>query len=191
MGVIRILKESVDAHLRLSKTDKLEQVAKLRSEIEKAKSRIANARRLMLDKEIDAKEYREIKNEYEAEIIKFEREIEKIGTLDSGLKEQIEFCCELLENLPKYFMEADLTAKQQILGSILAEKLVFEEKSYRTIKLRGIVSLICRPSKDFKERRNKESSENMELSNLVPGTGFEPAHLSMLTDKILRYFGGR
>ncbi len=173
MGVIRSLKESVEIHLRLSKTDKLEQIAKLRSEIEKAKGRITNARKLMLDKEIDANEYREIKDEYEGEIIKYESEIEKISTLDSDLKEQISFCCDLLENLPKYFVDADLIAKQQILGSILAEKLIFEGKTYRTIKLRGIVSLICRPSKNYKSPGNKKSSENSELSNVVPGTGFE------------------
>jgi hypothetical protein len=33
---------------------------------------------------------------------------------------------------------------------IFSEKLVLEEKAYRTIKLRGIVSFICRPGKAFK-----------------------------------------
>ena len=150
IGVIRTLRESITTHLKLSKTDKLEKVANLRSEIEKAKSRIANARKLMLDKEIDANEYREIKEEYENEILKIEREIEKISKLDSNLTEQIVFCCDLVQNLPKYYINADLIAKQQILGSILAEKLVFDEKTYRTIKLKGIVSLICRPGKDYK-----------------------------------------
>jgi hypothetical protein len=125
----------------------------------------------MLDKEIDANEYREIKEEYEGEIGKLEREIEKMSTLDSDLKDQIMFCCDFLEKLPKYFTDGDLTAKQQILGSILAEKLVFDENKYRTIKLKSIVSLICRPGKDFKGSRNKKSSENSELSNVVPGTG--------------------
>jgi site-specific DNA recombinase len=178
VGVIRCLKESVEAHLRLSKRNKLEKIARLRSDVDKAKGRITTARRLMLDKEIDSNEYREIKEEYEGEIVKLEREIEKISTMDSELKEHISFCCELLENLPKYFVEADLTAKQQILGSILKEKLVFEKNCYRTIKFREIVSLICRPGKDFKGKANKKSSENSELSNLVPRTGFEPAHLA-------------
>jgi site-specific DNA recombinase len=177
-GVIRILKESLEAHLRLSKSDKVQQKEKLGQEIEKAKGRITSARRLMLDKEIDATEYKEIKAEYEGETEKLERKIEELTTLDSDLKEQISFCCELLQNLPKYYVAADLTAKQQILGSILSEKLVFSASSYRTIKCRAIVSLICRPSKDYKGTENKESSENSELSNLVPGTGFEPAHLA-------------
>ena len=85
-----------------------------------------------------------------------EREIEKISTLDSDLKEQIIFCCDLLQNLPKYFMAADLIAKQQILGSILAEKMVFQENSDRTIKFRSIISLVCRPRKDYKEKEIKK-----------------------------------
>lgn len=176
LGVVRSLKESIDAHLRLSKTDKLEQTVKLRLEIEKSKSRITNARRLMLDKEIDASEYREIKDEYEGETLKLERKIEEISSLDSDLKEQISFCCDLLQNLPKYFVAADLQAKQQILGSILSEKLVFGENSYRTIKLRKVISLICRPVNNYRGNENKESSENSELSNVVPRTGIEPAH---------------
>lgn len=174
-AVIRILKESLDVHLRLSKSDKLQQKARLGEEIEKAKARITNARRLMLDKEIDAAEYKEIKTEYEGEIKKLERKIEEITTLDSDLKEHISFCCELLQNLPKYFSAADLTAKQQILGSILSEKLVFSDNQYRTIKFRNVISLISRRGKDSKGGVKKESSENSELSNVVPRTGFEPA----------------
>jgi site-specific DNA recombinase len=175
-AVIRILKESLDAYLRLSKSDKVQQKEKLGQEIEKAKGRVTHARRLMLDKDIDATEYKEIKSEYEGEIEKLERKIDELSTLDSDLKEQISFCCDLLQNLPKYFVAADLIAKQQILGSIFSEKLVFGETSYRTIKFRNIVSLICRPSKDYKGRGNKKSSENSELSTLVPRTGIEPAH---------------
>jgi hypothetical protein len=40
-GVIRILKESLDVHLRLSKSDKVQQKTRLGEEIEKAKARIA------------------------------------------------------------------------------------------------------------------------------------------------------
>ena len=175
MGVVRSFREGLENYLKLSETNKTDQKEKLLVEIEKSKSRITNARRLMLDKEIDASEYREIKNEYEEEIGKLERKIEEISTMDSDLLEQVNFCCDLVTNLPKYFMEADLQAKQQILGSILAEKLVFDDNSYRTIPYRKVIERICRPGKGFSGPENKESSENSELSNVVPGTGIEPA----------------
>ena len=128
----------------------------------------------MLDKEIEPGEYREMKNEQEEEIAKLERKLVELETMDSDLSDQIHFCCDFLENLPKYYQEADLKAKQQILGSILAEKLAFEENSYRTIKFREIVSLICRPRNRFRNGRKEESFENSKLSNVVRCTGFEP-----------------
>ncbi len=45
----------------------------------------------MLDKEIDANEYWEIKEDYEGEIVKQERKIEKMSTLDSDCKEKLVF----------------------------------------------------------------------------------------------------
>jgi site-specific DNA recombinase len=174
-AVIRSLRESLENHLRLSKVEKSTQKEKIKGEIAKAQSRIANARSLMLDKEIEPGEYREIKNEQEEEIAKLERKLVELETTDSDLGDQIRFCCDFLENLPKYYQEADLKAKQQILGSILAEKLVFEENSYRTIKFREIVSLICRHSKPSRRDRKQESFEKSKLSNVVPKTGIEPA----------------
>ena len=79
------------------------------------------------DKEIPPAEYKEIKLEYEGETTKLEQKIDEGTTLDPDLKEHISFCCELVENLPNYYVAADLTVKQQILGSILSEKLVFSE----------------------------------------------------------------
>jgi site-specific DNA recombinase len=175
MGVVRSFREGLENYLKLSETNKIAQKEKLVVEIEKAKSRIANARRLMLDKEIDASEYKEIKNEYEEEIGKLEREMEGLSTMDSDLLEQVNFCCDLVTNLPKYFTRADLQAKQQILGSILAEKLVFDDNSYRTIPYRKVIDRICRPGKGLGSSKNEESSENSELSNVVPGTRFELA----------------
>ena len=64
------------------------------------------------------------------------------------------------------------------LKCLIRLQSVFGENSYRTIKFRNIVSLICRPGKDYKGKIKKESSENSEPSTLVPGTGFEPAYLT-------------
>ena len=77
--------------------------------------------------------------------------------------------------LPKYYDSADLIAKQKIIDSIFSEKLVFENNSFRTTKLNTAVELICRTGMSFKGSKKGESSENSELSNLVPKTGFEPA----------------
>jgi hypothetical protein len=53
----------------------------------------------------------------------------------------------------------------------LPEKLVFEDNSYRTIPYRKVIERICRPGKGLRGPENKESPENSELFNVVPGTG--------------------
>lgn len=99
---------------------------------------------------------RESGPECDGGIAKLERKIEELTSLDSGRKEHIAFCYDLLQNVPKYFVAADLPARQQIRGSILSEKLVFGETSYRTTKFRNIVSLLCRPGKDCREGKKKD-----------------------------------
>jgi hypothetical protein len=120
---------------------------------------------------IEPGKYREIKNEQEEEIAKPERKLVELETMDSDLSDQIRFCFDFLETLPKYYQEADLKAKQHILGSILSEKLVFEENSYRTIKFKAIISLVCRPGKAFTRGKKEESSDKSKLSNVVPHVG--------------------
>ncbi len=45
----------------------------------------------MLDNRIDANEYGEIKEDFEGEIVKLERKIDKMSTLDSDCKEKLVF----------------------------------------------------------------------------------------------------
>ena len=129
----------------------------------------------MLDIEIDATEYKEIKTEYEAEIEKLERKIDELTMLDSHLKEHISFAVNCL-GISEIFYCSGPYGQTTNFGFNTFRKTRFSESSYRTIKFRNIVSLICRPSKDYKRGRKKKSSENSELSNLVPRTGIEPAH---------------
>jgi hypothetical protein len=89
---------------------------------------------------------------------------------------QILFSVNFLAKLSVYYDTADLIGKQQIIGSIFLEKMVFENNSFRTTKVNEVVELICRTSKHFKGNTTKESFENPKLSNVVPGTGIEPAH---------------
>jgi hypothetical protein len=75
----------------------------------------------MLDKEIEPEESG---NQKEEEIASGNR---NLLTRDRGFRPQTNtFCCDFLEPA-QYCQEADLKAKQQILGSILSEKLVFDE----------------------------------------------------------------
>lgn len=58
---------------------------------------------------------------------------------------------------------------------MLLDKFVFEKKNIEAQNLETLF-FYCGRGKGYNGKENKKSSGNSELSNLVPGTGFEPAH---------------
>ena len=83
---------------------------------------------------------------------------------------------EIVQNLPKYFTSTDLKAKQQLIGSICPEKLIFENKSYRTKRVNEVFVLIYSADKGYRGSKKELAPVFGSQSNQVPGTGIEPAH---------------
>lgn len=57
---------------------------------------------------------------------------------------------EIIRNAHKYYKSKDTVAKQRILSSVYAEKLVFDKTGYRTPKPNDAIRLLHRYSKDSK-----------------------------------------
>ena len=70
--------------------------------------------------------------------------------------------------------KATTEIKRKIIGSIFSEKLVFEDKKYRTAKLNDAISLIFSNSKEVQGMENKKGESISKLSYSVAGTGLEP-----------------
>ena len=129
---------------------------------------------MMVDGEITAADYREIKGRYEPEIRQLQQALEGISQLAQKLNSHITAAIDLLRNLRLYYIAAALPVKQKLIGSMFPEKLVFEKKNYRTIKLHPTVALICRPGAGFEEKRKGLTSKNRSQPYPVSPIGFEP-----------------
>ncbi len=168
-----ILKQEMKADSKTNKTE----VLRLNSEIEKHQLRLKNARTLMLDGDFSALEYREMKAEIEEQIKRLELQRAKFSSDDENLTEQIDFCVALLSNIEYCYDVADIETKQQIIGSIFPEKLVFDNKKCRTAKLEDSVELLCLNSKGFKGSKKEKHPIYEMLSVDVHMKGLEPPPL--------------
>ena len=54
----------------------------------------------------------------------------------------MEYGFSLIQHLDKYYDTADLAVKQKMIGSIFPEKLVFEDKTYRTANPNALLFII-------------------------------------------------
>lgn len=141
------------------------------AEIEKHQQRIANAQDLMTDGELSAADYKEIKARNEPQIAKLEREKKGIAQVDANLLQYVTETAELLRNLPKYYQAATLPIKQNLIGSICVQKLVYENGDYRTIEFNDIIQGICRLGEHFDSPKKGQASISGSLSEEVTRIG--------------------
>ena len=164
--------------LKQSNVSGKSELEKLYKEIAKQKQRIKNAKDLMLDGEISANEYKEMKAEIEETLNRLSVDE---ANLKGGLENhdtKIDSCLELLLSLDKYYVARNTITKQRIVGSIFPEKLFFEEKKYRTPKMNEAAELICRKGKSFGGGNKKKQPISELLSLGVRMKGLEPPRLA-------------
>jgi site-specific DNA recombinase len=171
---ILLFEEIVKDYTKQSGKDKSKVIRDLQTEIEKNRQRISNAQQLMLDGELPAADYREIKNRYDPEIQKLVNKQLSLAQLDDNLAGFISPVIDLLRNLPEYYLNATLNTKQKIIGSIFPEKMIFENKTYRTTTLNEVIALICRTGKGSGGNKKGQAFISENLSKEVIPLGLEP-----------------
>jgi site-specific DNA recombinase len=129
-------------------------------------NRITKARELLLADAITAEEYREIKTEAENTILKLEARIADLGnilTFDYNIFSLVDASLENLKNLTGLYENADIEAKQYIIGSIFPEKFVFDGEISRTARMNLGFQLIYHINNRL-ERKKMELALNLELT---------------------------
>ncbi len=151
------------------------ELEKIYKEVVKQNQRQKNAKDLMLDGEISAGEYKEMKFEIEEAIAKFNMEVSKLKEGIENHDSRVDDCLELMLNLDTYYTQRDTAIKQRIVSSIFPEKLIFENNSYRTPKINSAVTLLCRTDEASKgNKKGKDNFFNYPSLGVDP-EGFEPS----------------
>ncbi|MGB3946745.1 MAG: recombinase family protein [Bacteroidia bacterium] len=165
-----ILKQSLNENNKTVKADILD----VNKGIDKQKQRLQNARALMLDGDITPDDYRAMKGDIES--LLNELIVKHTLLLNSGndcYDEQIDFCIALLKDIDKLYMEANTEQKQDIIGSIFPERLIFVNGTYRTPRLNSVISLVCANHKQLGGGKKEKHPKIEVLSCEVRMKGLE------------------
>jgi len=104
--------------------------------------------------------------------LKFERK--ELEDMDSNFLEYLDYGTTIVQDIDFYYDHASLDTKQRIIGSIFPEKLVYDDKKYRTTKLNKVIRLLCDFEKDFGVYKTKKAGINTGQSKKAPPLGLEP-----------------
>ena len=147
-GVLDLYYEVVEQVFKESQKTDHSEIHKKEDEIKKNNERINQNQLLMLDVKLDAQEYREIKTKYEEINMGVQLEKSHIKSVDANFMDYLKYNVHLIKNIDQVYLKSEASVKQKIVGSILKEKLIFENLEYRTPDFCQIISLII--SKDNK-----------------------------------------
>ena len=93
-----------------------------------------------------------------------------------------------LENFKQTYLNSPLAHKQKLISSIFPEKIEFDGKKCRTIRINDFLRYILQIDKELPENKKGQISKNMSLSRLVESEGIEPSSKqvnSMLSTSIV------
>ena len=135
-----VLKKMLHGNNENQKTE----LSKITSETDRQNQRLKNARALMLDGEISAGDYKEMKIEIDEQLTRLSVKEAQIRQAKTDYTPQINFFVTFLCNIDNYYLNAPTEGKQKIIGSIFPEMLTFENNKYRTQKISEIICLLQR-----------------------------------------------
>ena len=173
-NTVTLFRKMIEKEFAVNGKDNTKAIKQLQIDIDKNRTRINNAQQMMLDGQLDAKDYKQIKERYETEINVFIRKAEQVSNVNSEFKDFCEFGYAFLPNLYQHYVSASTANKQKIIGSIISEKLVFENNQYRTKNLNPMIALLCSNSRGFKEIKTGIIQNFLNDSREVERTGIEP-----------------
>ena len=158
---------------KLNQVDFTSEKKNIETEIKKYSDRISNARRLMLDGEIESSDYKEIKEEYEPKIHELSQKIKDYQSADLNLNEYLEFYFSLAKTLDRHYLQMDLEGKQQLISSMYPQNIVFEKENSRTNEMNYAIGLLHNTDVRFKKIKNGQEAKICNLSALVAETRLE------------------
>lgn len=114
-------------------------------DISKMNEKIAKGRELLLAGDIDAGDYRTIKNSSEEQIYRLEAKLSEIATKSTSansIGQLLEKAINILSHIDQLYNQADIYKKREIIGSIFPKKVCFDGNECRTARVNEAVQYI-------------------------------------------------
>ncbi len=136
--------------------------------------RLINLQDLLVDGNLSANEYNEMKKRYEKEKSIIESRVKSEGEFDSNIKQKLTLCLKGISRLDEIYKEASFNNKKEIISSIFPEKLFYAKKKCRTTRINEVVRLGLLTDKGFRKNNLRQLSQKITISDSVENTGVEP-----------------
>ena len=140
------------------------------------KERLNSAREKYLEDKLDFEDYQLIKNESKKKIDALEMDLQgqKLTGKSMDIKTKLDQVLKILPNLSQLYATGDLDTKRIIVCSVFAEKLEFDETTFRTPQINSALSSILLINNQLRSKKKGKTTPKSDFSRQVASEGFEP-----------------
>jgi site-specific DNA recombinase len=181
LGEFEFKQEAQELYLEIIKqlfengeTTRNQTIAEITNQVDQQKQRIQKLQDMLVDNKIDPEDYSKMKSRFEGVKEQLLLRLRQIKSVHSNFEKYLQSGINLLGNLEKYYHASDIEVKQQLIGSIFPEKLVFVDGKVRTARINEVLRLILLNDKDSRNMIKGQLTSNLWLSSGVEVRGVEP-----------------
>jgi hypothetical protein len=194
LGEFKFKQEAQELYLEIlkhlfesSETTRNQSIIELSKQIDQQDQRLQNIQDLLVDNRIGHEDYDKMKSRFEGIKEQFLLKLRQIKSARSNFEKYLQSGINLLGNLEKYYHTADVEVKQQLIGSIFPEKLVFVDGKVRTPRINEVLRLILLNDKGYRNMKNGQITTNLWLSTGVEARKQLSNHLEEDIQLLLKF----
>ena len=161
--------------LKGSDKERQKEIQHREEEVKKYESRLERLFDEKVDGAVSNEDYQNGKKRYSERIATIKYELEGYKSIKPEFETYLRSSFTLLQSIRGNYEAQDIDGKQQLIGSIFPELMIFEENGLRTKRVNEIVQLITTFNKASRGAKKKTGRLKSDLSRMVPGAGVEPA----------------
>ena len=150
------------------------------SQIKELNKKIDKARDLLLDDEIEASDFRKIKNDCAQKILVIESNLNELNTKNKeilNIRPIVERAIKNLRCLDLFYENSGVEGKRFLISTLFTEKLVYDGDRFRTTIVNETAQHIYLKNKELKAKKMGQKSSKKSLSHWGWLMGLEPTTL--------------
>lgn len=151
-----------------------EKKRRLVEQIKDYELRLSNARDLLLTSQIEADDYKMIKNDYSARIANLESELSAVTNDKHSIEALVIKGVDNLIKLNDNYLKRDLSDARSLVGLIYPENFTIHENKVQTARVNKIIESIYLINRELESKKNGTKDDFYLLSREVTSTGFKP-----------------
>lgn len=175
-AAVELLRLVITSVYRFRTKSEFNERAQVLKEISKQNEKLAKARQLLLDGDIDASDYKSIKTDCEALMVRSEAKLQEISekqVVKIDIDKLVDRMIESFSKLNKLFENADIKKQRHIVSSLFPENIDFDGKVLRTPRTNVIAQAIYIINSKLEGNKKGKDPFEKDLSLGVSPTRFE------------------